>query len=140
MRINHVYLKKVVTARPADPVNSVARQMHEHNVGTVVVLDAEGRPIGIVTDRDLALALGARDVARQCPVEKVMTRRVVAVPEDADLLAATKFFRECGVRRLPVVDRDDRVVGLVSLDDLLQLLVGELNDLVQAIRSEMVVK
>jgi CBS-domain-containing membrane protein len=69
-----------------------------------------------------------------------MTRRVVAVPEDADLLAATKFFRECGVRRLPVVDRDDRVVGLVSLDDLLQLLVGELSDLVQAIRSEMVVK
>ena len=140
MKISHAYLKKVIAASPKTPLTDVARLMQEHHVGTVVILDDQERPVGIVTDRDLALALGARAVSLQTPVAEVMSRSVLAIPETADVLAATKYFRECGVRRLPVVDGEDRVVGLVSLDDLLALLVSELTDLSEAIRSEMVVK
>jgi CBS domain-containing protein len=113
--------------------------MQEHNVGTVVIVE-DRRPVGIITDRDLALALGARDVSPQAQVQKVMTRHVLAIPEDTGIYTATKFMRERGVRRLPVVDGEDRLVGIVTLDDLLHFLGRELYNLAEGIKHEMEVK
>lgn len=139
MKISDIFFKKVVAARPSHSLAVVAGQMHEHNVGAVVILDEE-RPVGIVTDRDIALALGVKRLPIDTPVSKVMTRKVLAIPEDTDIFTATKYIRECGVRRLPVVDRDDRVTGVVSLDDLLRLLSRELSNLAEGIRHEMETK
>jgi len=139
MRISDLFLTRVVKAVAGDPLAAIARRMKEHNVGTVVVVD-DDRPIGIVTDRDLALALGANGASPQTPVETVMSHRVLAIPDDADILTATKYIREVGVRRLPVVDRNDHVVGMVTLDDLLGLLGRELHDLIEGIKHEMEVK
>jgi CBS domain-containing protein len=139
MKVSEVCSRGAVSAPPEATLAAVARQMQHHNVGAVVVL-ADGRPVGIVTDRDLALALGARGASPLAPVEMVMTRRVLAVPQDADVLTAARYIRECGVRRLPVVDGEDRVIGVVSLDDLLRLLARELTDLAEGIRREMEVK
>jgi CBS domain-containing protein len=139
MKISEICSRGVVTARPEEALSAVARKMQQHNVGAVVVLQ-EARPVGIVTDRDLALALGARGASPQAAVETVMTRHVMAVPEDADLFTATRYVREGGVRRLPVVDREDRVIGIVSLDDVLRLLARELSNLAEGIKREMEVK
>ena len=136
MRLFDVFTRGVITAASEETLARVAGKMQEHNVGTVVVV-AEQRPVGILTDRDLALALGARGVAPQAPAREVMTPHVPAIPEDTSVFTATKYVRECQVRRLPVVDSEDRVVGLVSLDDLLRLLAKELHNLAEGITREM---
>jgi CBS domain-containing protein len=139
MKLNDIFTRFVVTAAPEVTLAAVAREMQEHNVGTVVVVDHE-RPVGIITDRDLALALGARGVSPETEVHKVMTRHLLAIPEDMSVYAATKFMREREVRRLPIVDREDRLVGMVTLDDLLRFLGRELYNLVEGIEHEMAVK
>lgn len=139
MKLNEVFTRRVVTAGPEETLAKVALEMQEHNVGTVVVVENQ-RPVGIVTDRDLALALGAQGVNPQIQVQKVMTRHVLAIPEDTGIYAATKFMREREVRRLPIVDREDRVVGIVTLDDLLRFLGRELYNLAEGIKDEMKVK
>jgi CBS domain-containing protein len=139
MKLNDVFTRGVITAQPEDTVQAVARLMRDHNVGAVVIV-REQRPVGIVTDRDLALALGARGISPQVQVQEVMTRHVLAVPEEMGVYTATQFLRQRGVRRLPIVDAEDRVVGMVSLDDLLRFLGRELHNLAQGIEREMEIK
>lgn len=139
MKLNDIFTRSVVTAGPEETLATVALRMQEHNVGTVVIVE-DRRPLGIVTDRDLALALGAQGVSPQAPVQKVMTRHVLAIPEDMSIYTATKFMRESEVRRLPIVDKEDRLVGIVTLDDLVRFLGRELYNLAEGIKHEMEVK
>jgi CBS domain-containing protein len=136
MKLNDIFTRSVVTVTPEETLAAVARKMQEHNVGTVVVVENQ-RPVGILTDRDLALALGAQGISPQAPARQVMTKHVLAVPEDTPVFTATKFIRERAVRRLPIVDGEDRLVGMVSLDDLLRFLAGELYNLAEGIEREM---
>jgi predicted transcriptional regulator len=69
-----------------------------------------------------------------------MTRHVLAIPEDTSIYAATRFMRERQVRRLPIVDREDHLVGMVTLDDLLRFLGQELHNLAEGIKHEVEVK
>ena len=135
MKLNDLFTRAVVTAKPDEPVSAIARRMQEHNVGTVIIVEDQ-RPVGIITDRDLALALGTERARPASPASAVMSRHVVAIPSDADVYTAARFIRESEVRRLPIVDHDDRVVGLVSLDDVLQVIARELYDLAEGIRRE----
>ncbi len=139
MKLNDIFTKNVISAGPEESLAAVALQMQEHNVGTVVIVEKQ-RPVGIITDRDLALALGARGVRPQTAVREVMTRHVLAIPEDMSIYSATKFMREREVRRLPIVDREDRLVGIVTLDDLLRFLGREMYNLAEGIKHEMEVK
>ena len=139
MKLNDIFVRSVVTGRPEETLAAIAVRMQEHNVGTVVIVKDQ-RPVGIVTDRDLALALGAQGTSPQAPVQKVMIQHVLAIPEDMSFYAATTFMRERQVRRLPIVDREDRLVGIVTLDDLLRFLGRELYNLAEGIKHEMEVK
>lgn len=139
MKLNDIFTRSVVTAKLDDTLAAAALRMKAHNVGDLVVVE-DNRPVGILTDRDLALALGANGIGLNDAVGRVMTRRVLAIPEDADVLAATRFIRECGVRRLPIVDKEDRLVGIVSLDDLFAYLCRELFNLAEGIHGEMKTK
>jgi len=111
----------------------VARQMRERNVGAVVVVENR-KPVGMVTDRDLALALGDRGLDAEAPVANVMSAPVRTIPEGAGIFAATQCMRDAGVRRLPIVDKDGCLTGIISFDDLLRLLGGELYNLAEGIR------
>jgi CBS domain-containing protein len=139
MKLNDIFPQRVVSAGPEESLAAVALRMQEHNVGTVVIVEGQ-RPVGIITDRDLALALGVKGVSPQSPARKVMTRHVQAIPEDMGIFTATNFIKELGVRRLPIVDSEDHLVGLVSLDDLMRFLVRELSNLAEGVRHEMKVK
>lgn len=139
MLLKDIFTRGVVTAGPTETLAAIALKMRTHNVGTVVIVE-DGRPVGICTDRDLALALGAEGISPQVQVQKVMTQHVLAIPDDAGIYTATKFMREREVRRLPIVDKDDRVVGIVSLDDLLRFLGRELYNLAEGIKHETEVK
>jgi CBS domain-containing protein len=112
--------RPVVTCRADAPACRAARLMGEHEIGSVVVVDDAGRPIGIVTDRDLALRIVGADRPNAMPVERVMTHDPVTVTTAASALEAATHMAVRDCRRLPVVDPvDGRLVGLVTLDDLL---------------------
>lgn len=135
MKLSEVFGKTVITADPKETLASIALKMQEHNVGTVVIA-ADRKPVGIVTDRDLALALGAQNVSPQAAVEKVMTAHVRTIRDDAGFYTATKYMRDCEVRRLPIVDAEGRLAGIVTLDDLLRFLGRELYNLAECVKQE----
>jgi CBS domain-containing protein len=99
-------------------------------VGDVVVVDErEGRrfPVGIVTDRDLVVEIMATDLDQKViTVGDIMLEELVTVKESVGLFEAVEYMRNKAVRRLPVVDEHGALVGLLSVDDLLELLAEEL--------------
>jgi CBS domain-containing protein len=113
-------------AGPGENAREAARRMVTKNVGTLAVLDGGGRPIGFVTDRDLAFHCVAeeRDPART-KLETIMAAPVVTVPEDLPIEDALVRMAETRVRRLAVVDRAGCLAGLLALDDVLELLAEE---------------
>jgi CBS domain-containing protein len=130
------FVKPVLTAAPTDTVTAVADLMAEHNVGCVVIVE-QHRPVGIVTDRDLALALGVQGAKPHMPIVRLMTTPVETILESDGVFQATHVMRESKVRRLVVVDDEGEVEGIVTMDDLLRLLSRELSNLVEGIAVEM---
>ncbi|MDX6640264.1 MAG: hypothetical protein QOF12_1275 [Solirubrobacteraceae bacterium] len=117
MRISDVMTESVVTAPPDCPVRAVAEAMRERNVGSVVLVDAGGRPVGFVTDRDLTVSVLAdgRDPAE--PASGHASAPVVTCSGDLTVQEAAELMVRHGIRRLPVLD-GERLTGIVTLDDL----------------------
>jgi len=126
MSVGRICQREVDFADPTESVFQAAERMHQRTVGALVILDADRRPIGIVTDRDLATRViaGCRDPFTTT-VAEVMTRHPKTVTEDTVIEEVLSLMRSGAFRRIPVVDRDDRLVGLVTLDDVLMLLCEE---------------
>ncbi|OPX71725.1 MAG: Inosine-5'-monophosphate dehydrogenase [Methanoregulaceae archaeon PtaU1.Bin059] len=137
MSIYTVCQKSVVNVTPDTSVRFVAELMRSKNLGCVVIAE-EQKPVGIVTDRDLALR---RDVlcneeADQAPVSRIMTREVFTIRKDTGIFDAIQEMKSSGVRRLPVVDAGGRLVGLITLDDIIRLLARELGEIARIIGKE----
>jgi CBS domain-containing protein len=105
-----------------------ARIMHDERVGSVIIVDEDHVVAGIITDRDIALSLALGAATPDSFVNEVMSRDVKTVHESMTLFDVTRFFRTAVVKRLPVVDSDKRVVGMVSIDDIMVLLAREMFD------------
>jgi CBS domain-containing protein len=135
MSLSSLLNRRVVTANPKDSLAKVGRLMEHENVGAVVVTEAD-RPVGIVTDRDLALAVCVRGTSPDEHVQSIMTCPVSTINRDEGVYTATQQLMEQAVRRLPVVDQSGGLVGLVSLDDLLLLLSRELQNMAEGIKVE----
>jgi CBS domain-containing protein len=136
MRLDMVFEKRVITAGPETPLSEIAELMDGNGVGAVVVTDDE-RPVGIITDRDLAIALGTGRADRTESARTVMTAHVTTISCHEGIFAATRKFSDHGLRRLPIVDDDGRLAGLVTLDDLLILLGHEVGNLARSVRVEL---
>lgn len=124
----------VVTASPDASLGTLANRMAESNVGSVIVVDGS-EPVGIVTDRDLAVRGFDHEDPASLTAGDVMTADVVTVENDRDVFEATSVMYEAGVRRLPITE-DGELVGIVTLDDLTLLLVTELANLRDVIAWE----
>lgn len=131
--------RTVVTATPETTAVQAARLMREEHVGALVVLAAgsvDGKPVGIVTDRDLVLAVMAEELDPALfTVGDVMSVQLVSAGDDADLLEAIALMRRHRVRRLIVLDADGRLAGITTLEDLLEALARELGSLALAVRG-----
>lgn len=132
MNLAELFRSDVVTVSPDDPIAKAAGEMDENNVGAVVVI-RDRKVVGILTDRDIALALAVNGGTPQTPVSEVMTRDVVTIWEDQGVFNATQYMQGHQVRRLPVINRDNELVGMVTLDDLVALLATELRNVSAAI-------
>jgi len=131
--------EEVVTASPDDPLRRVAELMKERNVGAVVVTE-DDKLTGVITDRDIALATMLGEASGETPVKDVMQTEVQSIWADVGVFNACQSFSGYKVRRLPVVDRDEKLVGILSVDDLVAMLARELFNASQALEPSLSVK
>jgi CBS domain-containing protein len=118
LRVADIMVKDVVTAKKHDKIRDIAIRMYEKRVGSVVVVDDEGKPIGIVTERDMVYVV-ARALAPDTPVWMVMTENPVVINENALVTEAIEKMRLQNVRHLPVVNAEGKLVGMVSFRDIM---------------------
>lgn len=132
--IGEICSKPVVTVSETASVRDAARIMREKKVGAVVVVNSN-RAVAILTDRDIAVSVVAdgRDAAT-VTVGDIMHRDLTVIPAENGLMDAAKTFAAKGVRRLPVVDRRGKVMGILALDDLLMLLGTEMGYVASALQ------
>lgn len=126
MNVGQICQHRAITVQRSDELRTAAKLMREHHVGFLVVVQpscaAEGSEVvGVITDRDIVISTLALDVdPASVVVGDVMTRKpAVAMAEDS-VADAIHQMRHCGVRRLPVVGAYGKLVGVLSLDDILQ--------------------
>ncbi len=142
MDIGKICNRNVITVREMDELTLAARLMRERHIGYLVVvkpnlLDGTFTPVGVITDRDIVVAVVAKEAdPRALKVGDVMTRQPAVVDEGSSVSTALQLMRKIGVRRLPVIGRAGMLVGVLSLDDVLDTLAGELMDLAGSIRHE----
>jgi CBS domain-containing protein len=117
MLLREIMTAGVVTASPATPAHRVAELMRDRNVGSVVLADDAGRPVGMVTDRDLAIGVVAGRGDGGAAAEHCATSPVVTGEPDMELEEAAALMVGHRIRRLPVME-GDTLVGIVTLDDI----------------------
>lgn len=116
MQISEVMTHGVVTAETGETLADVGALMRDRNVGSVVVCD-RGRPVGVITDRDLALAVVADGIEPAANAGEHATRPLVTGSVQMDLEEAAALMIEHRIRRLPVLDGES-LAGIVTIDDL----------------------
>jgi CBS domain-containing protein len=128
MNVDNILRNKgsaVVTARQSQTLQQIAKLIAEHRIGAVVVVDAAGAPLGIVSERDIVNALAASGAAAlETPAERVMTRSLITCTRDKtadELLAVMTASR---IRHLPVVE-GGKLLGIVSIGDVVKLKLDE---------------
>ncbi len=120
MKIQEIMTKDPATVTPGTTVRDAAKLMQREDTGILPVVESEGtkRLVGVVTDRDIAIRAVAEGKGPDAKVREVMTPDVKYCFEDDDVDQVTRNMADNQVRRLPVLDRDKRLVGIVSLGDL----------------------
>ena len=137
MSLAQLTLAPVRTIQATATVAEAARVMCEQCVGALVITDASGvTPLGIITDRDLVWMIAEGLDAREAIVGQFARGALQTIHVSENLSDATQKMRDSGVRRLPIVDQENRLLGIVSLDDILVLLGRELADAAAAITGE----
>ena len=125
-KIGSCYVKTVVTVTPNSTVAEAAELMRKHHVGALVMVE-DGKPAGMVTDRDIAIEVVAAGLVPQTvTVGEIVQRPITTVTENAGWAETGRLMGVSGVRRLPVVDANGKLIGIVSFDDLLLQLAGPL--------------
>lgn len=141
MTVGEICNRNVVVAPKGEMIVDAAKRMRTSHVGDLVIVENRGGghvPIGIVTDRDIVISVvaGDPDHINYLLVSDVMSSELVTAREHESVEAALKKMEEHGVRRLPIVDADGILVGILTLDDVLQYLTGQQSELVALVARE----
>ena len=139
MKISAVLATKgmnVITIRPEQSVSEAIALLSTHNIGALVVVDALGKPVGIISERDIVrIAAKGKDVFA-ATVSQVMTRDVVTGTSHDDLQAVLQTMTTRHFRHLPVVD-DGRLVGIVAISDLVKAQLNEYRGEIDSLQTRM---
>ncbi len=123
LMVKHVMIEDVVTAKPNVTAKDVVKTMREKHVGSIVITDNDEKCIGIFTERD-AIRIIASDVSLDTPIDQVMTKNVATIGKEASLEETRRLILSHGIRHLPVVDSEGKLVGLFSVRKLIDELYG----------------
>ena len=136
MPVENLARSDIVTAAPDDSIQDLATTMDDEAVGCIVITDGDA-PVGIVTDRDLVMrTLATGTDPAGVVAEDVMTEDPCTIDDGAGFYQATELLSEHGVRRLPVTDGDGDLTGIITVDDLNELLADEHQELAGVIRKQ----
>ena len=140
MNVGEVCTRSVVTAPGDMPVAEAAALMRTHHAGNVIVVrQAAGKvvPLGIVTDRDIVIEVVAGKVdPGTVTVGEIMGSTLVTAPESEDVYEALERMRVAGIRRMPVVDWRGALIGIITLDDLLEFVAEKIDKMTKLISRE----
>ncbi len=140
MPVGEICTREVVIVKRKDSILEAASLMRRFHVGDVVVVEDKGGqavPVGILTDRDIVVEIVAKSVPLDSVfVEDIMSSDLQVVQEERGIWDSLQCMRARGVRRIVVVNVTGGLVGIVSADDLLELLAGELVDLAKIMARE----
>jgi len=140
MSIGEVCNREVIVVQRDEAIMDAVQLMRQYHVGDVVIVEerqGERLPVGILTDRDIVVELLAQQVDLDAvSVGDAMSYELLTLNEEAELLDALKQMRARGVRRAPVVSSRGALIGIITLDDLLELLMEQVADLVGLVSRE----
>ena len=140
MHIGEICTREVVCTGVETSVAAVAKLMRQYHIGDVIVTRNDGGkrvPLGIVTDRDIVLSVVAAELApATLAIGDIMGQRLVTAGEEEDVFDAIQRMRNIGVRRMPIVDAEGALIGIVSIDDILEVLAEEMTELARLISRE----
>jgi len=140
MPVGELCIRQAVVTSRNTSVLDAAKLMRQHHVGDIVVTDGvAGRrvPVGIVTDRDIVLEVLAQELdATSLSAGDIMSGDLITVRENEGVFQTIQLMRAKGARRAPVVNSEGLLVGIVSVDDLVELLAEELSQLAKLIARE----
>jgi predicted transcriptional regulator len=129
MPINDFCLKNIVTISKDATLADAAKHMRDEHIGAIVVADKNKKAVGILTDRDIVVGAVAEGKPMSTKVADLMSKDVLRVPKGAGIADVIEKMEKREVRRAVVVDSNSHPCGLISSDDLVQLLGNELNSL-----------
>jgi len=134
MKAGEICMRNVVTIEGNASIAEAARKMKDYHVGSLVIVDEAdgmGSPLGIITDRDIVVGAVAQDVEfpLSLKVRDVVIEDLVLAREEEEVWGIIRKMRALGIRRLPVVNERDELVGILSMDDILTLLSEEFADI-----------
>jgi CBS domain-containing protein len=140
MPVSEICVRDVIVAPRETPVQEAANLMRQNHVGNLVVVDQRNGshvPVGIVTDRDITVSVVATKLDPSVfTVGDLMGQELVVAREDQGIFETIRQMRTNGIRRMPVISREGKLLGIVSVDDLIQLLAEEMNELSKLISHE----
>lgn len=135
MPVGRLATEDVSTAEKNTSIKELAQQMDEAGVGDVVIVE-DGKPVGLVTDRKIALAVGQQDDLDSVTAEDLMTGDLVTIDQGEEGFQAAKTMGENRIRRVPVVDDDGQLAGIVTLDDVVATVGEELEEISDVIEAQ----
>ena len=140
MPVSEICNREVVIVQRNDTALEAAKLMRQHHVGDVLVVEDRNGiriPVGIVTDRDLIMEIMAPELDDTViTVGDIMAQALVTVKGSTGIFEAIQYMRQKAVRRLPIVNESGGLIGILTLDDLLELLSEELLEIAKLVRNE----
>jgi CBS domain-containing protein len=140
MTLKTICNREVLIAQKNDTLVEAAKLMREYQVGSIVVIEEQNGvryPVGLVTDRDIVIEVIAKEVdINSVTLGDVMYRDIILGKENDDVNETIKIMRQRGIRRLPVVDDSGALVGIVTMDDLIDLIAEQLKDIATLIGKQ----
>ena len=123
MKIRHIMIKHVITAKSDTTIESAIKTLYEKHIGSLVITDNEGKCNGIFTERD-AIRVIALNLSLSTPLKNVMTKNPITIREEASFAEAMALIASHGIRHLPAVDEKERLVGILSIRNFLDEIIG----------------
>lgn len=114
LMVRHVMIRNVVTTNPKTSIKAAIETLHDKHIGSLIITDSDQKCIGIFTERDV-IRVVAQGVNLNTPIEKVMTSNVTTIGEEASLEEAKRLIATHAIRHLPVVNSQEKLVGLLSV-------------------------
>jgi CBS domain-containing protein len=140
MTVGEICNREVVFVNREVTVHAACKLMRHYHVGSLVVVDEVGGkrvPVGMVTDRDIVIEVNAMDLdAKVITAGDIMSPDLITAPESQPILEGIEVMRTNGIRRLPIVNEENLLVGIVSIDDLLPLLAKHLSGIADVVSLE----